>query len=107
MTDTLQAALLITAIGMGLVFAVILLLWALIAVIVRAAADRSATGGEDGDRAGQPPDDEASARARAVAVAAVAAVAVARQREQHAGDVKARAAAAAVGAYLADEQRKR
>ena len=103
MADTLQSALLISAIGMGLVFGVILLLWGLIAVIVRVGADRPAAG------AGGPGDENDSAARvasdgqRAASVAVVTAVAVARERER--GEAKAKAAAAAVGAYLASERR--
>jgi len=42
MADSLRAAVLISAIGMGLVFGVILLLWGLMALVVRASAARRA-----------------------------------------------------------------
>ena len=103
MSENLRAAVLISAIGMGIVFGVILLLWGLMALVVRAAADRHA-----GDAAtpvehdAADADDAASVR-RAAAVAATVTAAVERER---AGDsARAQAAAAAVGAYLASERR--
>lgn len=105
MTDTLQSALLISAIGMGLVFGVILLLWGLIALIVRVGADRPpAEAQQAGDEAGAS-DSAALARRRAAAVAAVTAVAAAIEQEAGVDEAKAHAAAAAVGAYLAGERR--
>ena len=70
MAENLRAAVLISAIGMGLVFGVILLLWGLMALVVRVGAARAA-----------------------------------EQPEPSAETTRARAAAAAVGAYLADERR--
>jgi Na+-transporting methylmalonyl-CoA/oxaloacetate decarboxylase gamma subunit len=105
MADTVRSALLISAIGMGLVFGVILLLWGLIALMVRVAADRPAAGGGETDDDAVRPAREASDREGAAAIAAGTAVCVAPGDEQRGGEVKARAAAAAVGAYLADQHR--
>ena len=89
MSEDLQSAVLISAIGISLVFGVILILWALMALVVRIAADRPAA--EDAD----------ATRSRAAAVVAAVTAAVETQRV---GDsARARAAAAAVGAYLAGE----
>lgn len=88
MADTLRSALLISAIGMGLVFGVILLLWGLIALVVRLGANRP------GASEGGPDGDEAIAE-------------VAEELDEEAGVIgaKSKAAAAAVGAYLASERR--
>ena len=106
MSETLQSALLITVMGMGLVFGVILLLWGLIALIVRAGAGRPSAAAEQ--RAGEDasPEAEELSRRRAAAIAAVTAVTVALQKEAAGGEAKAHAAAAAVGAYLAAERRE-
>jgi Na+-transporting methylmalonyl-CoA/oxaloacetate decarboxylase gamma subunit len=83
--ETLNYALQITAIGMTLVFGAILLLWGLIAVIVRFVPERgesaepaalTATG--DTLRTSDSGDDSQDARRRQAAAAAVA-VALARQ----------------------------
>jgi Na+-transporting methylmalonyl-CoA/oxaloacetate decarboxylase gamma subunit len=57
MAETLNIALLITAIGMGLVFAAILLLWGVMALLVRLTSDRA------------PAAEAASAQAAADAAA--------------------------------------
>lgn len=88
MSDALRAALLISAIGMGLVFAVILLLWGLIALVVRLGADRGAGQGDESD-----PDR--------------ADLAEELDEEPVGADLEAQAAAAAVGAYLASERQAR
>jgi hypothetical protein len=61
MAETLQYALLITLIGMGLVFAVILLLWGGIFVLVRLTPQD-----------GEPSPNQAAGRKRRAAAAAVA-----------------------------------
>jgi len=105
MADTVRSALLISAMGMGLVFGVILLLWGLIALLVRLGADRPADGaggaGDDGDTRARTSPDRA---ARAAAASATASV-LASGEGLGASGAKARAAAAAVGAYLASERR--
>ena len=105
MADTVRSALLISAIGMGLVFGVILLLWGLIALMVRLAADRPAAGGGGTDDDGVRPARAASDRQGAAAIAADTTVCAAPEGQLRGGEVKARAAAAAVGAYLANERR--
>lgn len=47
MTDNLLISLQITAIGMGLVFAAILLLWAVMGILVRLTTEKSASGVAD------------------------------------------------------------
>jgi len=79
MAENLTVSLLIMAIGMGVVFASILLLWGLMAALVRLTADRAPAEPED------TPADLMSLRQRA----ATAAVAVARQRAT--GTIGARA----------------
>jgi Na+-transporting methylmalonyl-CoA/oxaloacetate decarboxylase gamma subunit len=107
MADTLQSALLISAIGMGLVFGVILLLWGLIALIVRVGADRPVAGAAHLHDEAESAAGTAADRQRAPAVAVVTAVAVALERDHGISEAKAKAAAAAVGAYLASERRAR
>lgn len=70
MAENLNQALLITAIGMGLVFAAILLIWLLIWALVRFTADRPAA----------PAADSESERRRRAAAAAVAAALAERER---------------------------
>ena len=85
MTQNLLNALAITGIGMGLVFGALGLLWALIAALTRALADRPATEGPTAPApAAAPaiPADAGQSRRRA-AIAAVA-VALALQREAEA-----------------------
>ena len=105
MSEALRSALLISVMGMGLVFGVILLLWGLIALIVRAGAGHPSAA--EGRQAGEdaPPDDEELIRRKAAAIAAVTAVGAALERDAAENEGKARAAAAAVGAYLAAERR--
>jgi Na+-transporting methylmalonyl-CoA/oxaloacetate decarboxylase gamma subunit len=102
MSESLQAAVLISAIGMGLVFGVILLLWGLMALVVRVAADRHL--GET--KTPVEPDIAGDAATRRRAAAVVAAVAAAIEQERAGGAAQARAAAAAVGAYIAGERQR-
>ncbi len=69
MPPSLLLSLQITLVGMGLVFAAILLLWALMAVLVRLTAERGPQGGVA----------ERQLRERAAAVAVAAALERARQ----------------------------
>lgn len=85
-TELLSSALLITALGMGLVFAAILLLWALMELLVRLLADRQAA----------PAQTPAPI---APAIAADLSVIPSVERER-----KARAAAVAVAVLLAAEE---
>lgn len=101
MSETLKAAVLISAFGMGLVFGVILLLWGLMTLVVRVAADRHA--GDANTPIGPDVEEDAATRRRAAAV--VAAVAAAIEQERTGDSAQARAAAAAVGAYMAGERR--
>jgi Na+-transporting methylmalonyl-CoA/oxaloacetate decarboxylase gamma subunit len=79
MADTLTTALLITLMGMGLVFGSILLFWALMSALVRVTADRSPARGE------ARPEEPAIAERALKERAALAAVAVALAREAEAG----------------------
>lgn len=81
MTQSMTTALLILVIGMGFVFASIVLLWGVMAAIVRLTADRAHPEPE--------PEPEAGPEAGLRIKAAAAAVAVARQRA--AGTIQARA----------------
>jgi Na+-transporting methylmalonyl-CoA/oxaloacetate decarboxylase gamma subunit len=67
MTSIFSTALQITALGMSLVFAAILLLWGMMSLLTAITADRQRTS----DSAGPAPamDDDLKARAAAVAVA--------------------------------------
>jgi Na+-transporting methylmalonyl-CoA/oxaloacetate decarboxylase gamma subunit len=103
MGENMQAALLISAIGMGIVFGVILILWGLMALVVRVAADRNADDPKAPVEADGAAEDQDANRRRAAAV--VGAVAAAVERERAGDTAKAQAAAAAVAAYLADERR--
>ncbi len=67
MPENLTNALLITFIGMGLVFAAIILLWGVMAVLVRLAADREKPA--DNQEAQGPAELEGKKRAAAAAVA--------------------------------------
>lgn len=83
MTENLIIALQITAIGMGLVFAAIILLWGLMALLVRLAKDPA----EPGEEAAPAPAAETAPDAAATLSAqrrraAVIAVAVAIQRQK-------------------------
>jgi Na+-transporting methylmalonyl-CoA/oxaloacetate decarboxylase gamma subunit len=75
MTENLTNALLITVIGMGLVFAAIVLLWAVMAALVRATAERRPAA--DAAAAAQAEAGARETKRRA----AIAAVAVALARE--------------------------
>jgi Na+-transporting methylmalonyl-CoA/oxaloacetate decarboxylase gamma subunit len=76
MTSNLILALQITVIGMGLVFAAILLLWGLMALLVRLAPER-------GEQQAQsaPEDLKAEAERRRRAAAAAVAIALAQQAQ--------------------------
>ena len=72
MAHDLSIALQITVIGMGLVFASILLLWGMMALLVRLTADRgevSAEGSSAQPQMADQPDLRAQAAAAAVTVA--------------------------------------
>lgn len=73
MSENLQISLQITLIGMGLVFAAILLLWAVMAVLVRLTSEKAAAGAEKAGELteGEPlaPDRKRRAAAAATAVA--------------------------------------
>jgi Na+-transporting methylmalonyl-CoA/oxaloacetate decarboxylase gamma subunit len=79
MADALMTALLITLIGMGLVFGSILLFWALMSVLVRVTADWSPATAEAPSGGADAAEREWKERA------ALAAVAVALAREAEAG----------------------
>jgi Na+-transporting methylmalonyl-CoA/oxaloacetate decarboxylase gamma subunit len=91
MGETLDYALQITAIGMTLVFGAIVLLWGLIALIVRLAPENgnvpdaveSVSAAPSAGDADSIPDSASDARRRQAAAAAVA-VALARQAATHA-----------------------
>jgi len=91
MTENLTNALLITAIGMALVFAAIVLLWALMAALVRATGER----GPAGEAAAQAEADARDTKRRA----AIAAVAVALAREAAGPVAYASPASAGVSAW--------
>lgn len=78
MTGNLMLALQITVVGMGLVFAAILLLWGLMALLVRLAPERSPAD-EPATQDAALAEAERKRRAAAIAVA----VALARQDELH------------------------
>ena len=84
--DPLMAGLIITGIGMGLVFVMILLLWGLMALMVRGAAWLESRGAQEGtDEAGVPALAEESVAPdgrKLRAAAAAVAVAMALQRAQ-------------------------
>jgi Na+-transporting methylmalonyl-CoA/oxaloacetate decarboxylase gamma subunit len=101
MSESARAAVLISATGMSIVFGVILLLWGLMALVVRVAAEPET--GDAKTPVEHDVDEDAARRRRAAA--AVAAVAAAIERERVGDSAQARAAAAAVGAYLAGERR--
>ncbi len=67
MGGNIQSALLISAIGMAIVFGVILVLWALMALVVRVASARQE---EEAKPTHDPDADATKARAAAAAVAA-------------------------------------
>lgn len=86
MSTTLQSALLITAVGMGLVFAAIIFLWGLMAAMVRLGAEREDAGekarlspaSDDGTN-DEESDVERERRKRAAALAVAVAMASARR----------------------------
>ena len=86
--------LLITGLGMGLVFLAILMLWALMEIIVRTLADRQSAPAQSPAATAQATVTEAAASQAATVAASNAA-----QRER-----RARAAVAAVAALLAIEE---
>jgi Na+-transporting methylmalonyl-CoA/oxaloacetate decarboxylase gamma subunit len=103
MSEDLQSAVLISAVGISVVFGVILVLWGLMTLVVRIAADRVSA--EPKVPAAPDVDDqEADARQRRAA-AVVAAVAASVAQERVGDTARAQAAAAAVGAYIAGESR--
>jgi Na+-transporting methylmalonyl-CoA/oxaloacetate decarboxylase gamma subunit len=70
MSENLTTALQMTAIGMGLVFAAIILLWGLMAVLVRLTEERpSSPQAEDTTPKAEPADLRAQAAAIAVSMA--------------------------------------
>lgn len=74
MIDNLETALIITAIGMGLVFSAIALLWILMAVLVKVAADRDLQ-----NKASPAPEpDESHHNPKAIAAIVAVAIALAR-----------------------------
>lgn len=77
MTSNLIVALQITLIGMGLVFAAILLLWGLMALLVRLAPERAPETAPDAEQARQAE----TARKRRAAASAVA-IALAQQAQR-------------------------
>lgn len=81
MGPALTNALLITAIGMGLVFLAILALWGLMELMVRLGADRAEAAEEDSapEAADEPPALTDPRKARAAALAVSVALAL-RQR---------------------------
>ena len=88
MGETFDYALQITAIGMTLVFGAIILLWGLIALIVRFAPEAvepvsAESAASDAASADVDADSDSDARRRQAAAAAVA-VALARQAATHA-----------------------
>lgn len=89
MMSNLEKSLLMTLIGMGLVFVGILLLWGLMALMVRVLPERRAKSGEDDNPQDDPADEIAStedpapvpdAGLRRRAAAAAVAVALAMHR---------------------------
>lgn len=85
----LEKSLLMTLIGMGLVFVGILLLWGLMALMVRLLPERRAKADETGDPQDDPADEVVAAESPTLAPDA---------------DVRRRAAAAAVAVALAVRQ---
>lgn len=71
MAENLNTALLILAIGMGIVFASIILLWGVMAALVRLTADRPAAAQDAAAPADQPDTDDLRRKAAAAAVAVV------------------------------------
>ena len=75
MVENFQTSLIITAIGMGLVFAAIVLLWLLMAALVKVAADRETQSEHS------PTPESGDHHRNLPATAAIIAVAVALARE--------------------------
>jgi Na+-transporting methylmalonyl-CoA/oxaloacetate decarboxylase gamma subunit len=75
MANNLLLSLVITALGMGIVFGTILALWGLMAALTRFLADRPGAA----DSPGPAPVTESEDRAKAVALAVAVAVALAEQ----------------------------
>lgn len=75
-TELMSQGLMITAIGMGLVFAVIIFLWGVMALLMRLTSGREKPAQEDTQGEvpdlKSAPDDEQTGRQRRAAVAAVA-----------------------------------
>lgn len=69
--SNLQIALQITALGMGLVFAAIIVLWGMMNLLTRLTADKTseAESAAESSRAALPDEEDLRARAAAVAVA--------------------------------------
>jgi len=87
MGEAISNALLITALGMGIVFAVLILLWGLMALMVRLLSDRE-EGGETGEAVETAPVEPAPAAAsgqKRRAAAAAVAVALALQSSHQPG----------------------
>jgi Na+-transporting methylmalonyl-CoA/oxaloacetate decarboxylase gamma subunit len=77
--NNLMLALEITALGMGLVFAAIILLWGLMNLLTRLTADRGSSSKRDA-----APADGVDADRRAQAAAVAVAIAFAEQQASHA-----------------------
>ena len=80
--NPIQVSLLITGIGMGLVFIAIILLWAMMELVVKSTADKptklnedSSETGEVGDFIQPAPREDQSARRKAAAAAVAFAIA--------------------------------
>lgn len=82
MGDNLVIALLITAIGMGLVFGAILLLWGVMALLMRLTVDRTAEA-EDKAEEDTAEADELELKQRAAAVAVTLALAAEEESQPH------------------------
>jgi len=83
MSQNLTFALEITVIGMSLVFAAIILLWGLMAALVRLTTDQPATEAAEADEA--KAGHERALRAQAAAIAVATALARESQRESEVG----------------------
>lgn len=88
MSSTIQQGLLITVIGMGLVFAVIIFLWWIMGLLVRVTSkeDTIATGQDEGFIVDvQQVPDKIEMEPRRRAAAAAVAVAIAQSQARHLG----------------------
>jgi Na+-transporting methylmalonyl-CoA/oxaloacetate decarboxylase gamma subunit len=84
MMNTLAIALEITALGMGLVFAAIILLWWMMATLTTVAPEKETTGKEpDSDAALPAPVVNRNARAKAAAIAVAMALAEQQMSQAH------------------------